>query len=217
MNENIKAIFYDDDDLDVEETWFNTICEKVYDFYWIKIGWRVKELFRSINNLIRWFPVIVKDRNWDGNYIFYILKFKLLTQAKYIADRDRHMSSQKDARNMRICAKLIDKITEEFYSSEYQDYSVETLEFIKCDIPNRKQLVTNRVSEHFDDYFKKYPLVYKKIMSDPKLQLFKINIDDDSVADNKQRIAMNMGHYNHNRVNKLLFSIMENNIANWWE
>ena len=35
--------------------------------------------------------------------------------------------------------------------------------------------------------------------------------------DNKQIIAMNIGHINHDRARKLLFKIMEESIESWWD
>jgi hypothetical protein len=33
----------------------------------------------------------------------------------------------------------------------------------------------------------------------------------------KQVIAMNIGHINHDRAKKLLFKLMEENIERWWD
>jgi hypothetical protein len=35
--------------------------------------------------------------------------------------------------------------------------------------------------------------------------------------EDKQVIAMNIGHINHDRARKLLFKIMEENIEGWWD
>jgi hypothetical protein len=86
------------------------------------------------------------------------------------------------------------------------------------DKPDYKQLEIETTHEDFDQYFKKYPLVYKKVLADKKLQIFNIEQKDDMTeTDVKQRIAMNMGRYNHERARKLLFRIMEENIEGWWD
>ena len=43
-----------------------------------------KDLYQGIKNLVRWFPIIWRDRDWDDHYIFEVLKFKLKNQSKYI-------------------------------------------------------------------------------------------------------------------------------------
>jgi hypothetical protein len=35
--------------------------------------YKIKQFFRNIHNLIRWFPIIWKDRDWDDHFIFEIL------------------------------------------------------------------------------------------------------------------------------------------------
>lgn len=54
------------------------------------ILYNVKRFISNIKNVIRWLPVIWKDRDWDDYYIFEVLKFKLKNQAEYIGYHDRH-------------------------------------------------------------------------------------------------------------------------------
>lgn len=209
-----------DDEVVEKQSRLRNLLESVYDkVYWKTIGWRIKEFKSSIKKLIRWFPIIWKDRDWDDHYIWEIMKNKLRWQAKYIGDRDFHTRAEMDARRMRVCANLIDKVQNEFYSSEYMDYHESSFNWL--DIPNKpdhKQLEIETTFESFDDYFKKYPLVHKKVLADKKLQIFTIEEKDgETDVDVKQRIAMNMGHYNHERARKLLFKIMEENIEGWWD
>ena len=67
------------------------------------------------------------------------------------------------------------------------------------------------MEENFDDYFKKYPLIYKKVLNGEGL------INREGREDDKQLIAMSIGYINHDRVKKLLFKIMEENIEGWWD
>lgn len=212
----------EDDIEDVEEkkaNWIKSAWDYLYDeIYWKFIGWRLKQFGVSIKNLIRWFPIIWKDRDWDDHFIFEVLKFKLKNQANYTAKRDWHTRAKLDAKRMRLCVKLIDKVADEFYSSEYMDYHESDFNWLDIpDKPGYKELEIETTSERFDEFFKKYPLVYKKVLADKKLQIFRIEPDDDETEiDAKQRIAMNIGYYNHNRSRKLLFKILEENIEGWW-
>ena len=217
-----KEIDFDDIE-DVEEkkaNWIKSAWDYLYDeIYWKFIGWRLKEFKSSVSKLIRWLPIIWKDRDWDDHYIWELMKNKLRWQANYIAKRDWHTRSELDAKRMRLCANLMDKVQDEFYSSEYSDYH--EADFNWLDVPDRtdyKELKIETTSERFNEFFKKYPLVYKKVLMDNKLQMFSIEPrDGETEVDIKQRIAMNIGHYNHNRARKLLFKIMEENIESWWD
>ena len=219
--ENSKQLNFDfDDEVEVKTNRLRDLLDTIYDkVYWKPIGWRIKEFRSSVNKLIRWFPIIWKDRDWDDHYIWEIMKNKLRWQAKYIGDRDFHTRAAMDAKRMRLCVNLIDKVQDEFYSSEYMDYHESKWDFLDIpDKPGYKELDMQTTSENFDDYFKKYPLVYKKVLVDKKLQIFGIEArDGETEVDAKQRIAMNIGYYNHNRARKLLFKIMEENIEGWWD
>jgi hypothetical protein len=174
-----------------------------------------KDLYRGVKNLIKWFPVVWKDRDWDHRYIFDILEHKLKSQAKYIGDRDIHVSAKRDAEIMLTCVKLMERVRDEFYQMEYQDYHQTKYWFedIK-DKPGYSTWESELQSENFDEYFKKYPLVYKRVLKGEGI----FNIDNrDSGEETKQVIAMNIGHINHDRARKLLFKIMEENIEKWWD
>ncbi len=126
-------IDFDTDENVKEPNKLKVLWDKTYDYYWKNLGWRFREFSRNIKNLIRWFPVIWKDRDWDDHYIWEILKFKLKNQAKYIGDRDIHTSAKYDAQRMMLCVRLIDKIQEEYYSMEYMDYHESNYNWLDID------------------------------------------------------------------------------------
>ena len=183
-------------------------------FWWRRDGKYLHlEFKRGIKNLIYWFPIIWRDRNWDSHYIFEILKHKLKAQSKYIGGRDIHTQAKRDAEIMMTCVRLMKLIQDEHYSSEYSDYHISTHWFEDIpDKPGYSIWESKQLKENFDDYFKKYPLVYKRVLAgEGPFQPISFKPED------KQRIAMNIGHINHNRARKLLFKIMEQNIEKWWD
>lgn len=176
----------------------------------ISLWWRFegryyhKDFVNGVKNLVRWFPIIWKDRDWDDHFIWVLMIQKLKFQSKYIGEKDRHTSAKRDAEIMMTCVRLMEKVKEEFYGMEYMDYHESDYNWIDCDKPGYKQLDIVQKSENFDDYFKKYPLVYKKIK-------------EKYPEESKDRIAMKMSRENHNRARKILFKLMENNIERWWD
>ena len=166
---------------------------------------------RGIKNLWYWLPVIWKDRNWDSSFIFDILSHKLKAQAKYIGDRGMHVSAERDAEVMMACVRLIEKVQEEWYSMEYMDYH-KTKHWFEpiSDKPGYSTWESRQLEENFDDYFAKYPLIYKRVMKGEGW----LKIEDPN---DKDRIASNIAHINHDRARKLLFKIMEQNIERWWD
>jgi hypothetical protein len=186
----------------------------------ISLWWRFqgryyhKDIIRGIKKLWYWFPVIWKDRDYDDHFIFEVLKHKLKAQAKYIGENDRHTRAQQDARRMRLCVRLIDKIQDESYQMEYMDYHKDRTWFTPCkDKPDYSLYNCETVTENFNDYFKKYPLIHKRVVKGEGI--FTLDGRDDSEI--KKIIAMNISHINQERVHKLLFKILEQNIRKWWD
>jgi hypothetical protein len=197
------------------------MIEKIKELYWSKIGYKVRGFFTSVGNLIKWFPVIWKDRDWDDHYIFEVFKFKLEKQAKYIKEKGFHTNSDLDAKRMMLCVKLMEKVQEEFYVMEYMDYEDKDFLFVPTgddieDDLGGYYMETRLKKENLNDFFKKYPLVYKKIITDKKYHIFKMDNDDLTSYEVKSRIALNIGRYNHERARKLLFKTLSENIESWW-
>ena len=163
--------------------------------------YKIKQFFKRIHNLYRWFHIIWKDQDWDDHYIFEILKFKIKNQAEYIGGKDRYVNAKRDAEIMRLCVRLIDKVQDEYYGCEYQDYHKTECEFIDSEShPGSYEIEFIETSEHFDDYFKKYPRIYKQV-----------------TGESKSEIAFRMAQINEERAHKLLFTILEQNIRKWWD
>jgi hypothetical protein len=195
-----------------QNPWFIRKLEFI-PLWWNHEGKYYHKMFRTgVKNLIYWFPIIWKDRNWDSHYIFEILSHKIKAQSKYIGERDIHTRAKRDAEVMMTCYRLMKLVQDEFYSSEYFDYH-KTKHWFE-DIEDRPGLSTwesKLLKENFDDYFSKYPLIYKRVLNGEG------PIDRKGREDDKQLIAMNIGYINHDRVRKLLFKIMEENIEGWWD
>jgi len=164
--------------------------------------WRIRYFISSVKNLIRWFPIIWKDRDWDDWYIWEILKFKIKNQAEGIGTRRNYVGVERDVEKMLLCVKLIERIQEEYYGLEYMDYFDSDYNWIDSSIPGHKELEIITNSERFDEYFKKYPLIYRMV---PDLNA------------SKSKIAFQIAKINEERAYKLLFKILEQNIRRWWD
>jgi len=181
--------------------------------WWGNEGKYYHKMFGTgVKNLIYWFPIIWKDRNWDSHYIFEIMMHKIKAQSKYIGGRDIHTRAKRDAEIMMTCVRLMKKVQDDFYSSEYFDYH-KTKHWFE-DVPGKEgysSWESRLLEENFDDFFKKYPLIYKRVLNGEG------PFNRENREDDKQIIAMNIGQINHNRANKLLFKLMEENIERWWD
>ena len=186
---------------------------------WIPLWWNndVKYLHitikRGIKNIWYWLPIIWKDRHYDSHYIFDIMKHKIKAQSKYIGERDIHTRAKRDSEVMMTCVRLMEKVQDEFYSSEYNDYHKTKQWFEPTDKEGYSTWESRILSEDFDGYIKKYPLIEKRVMNGEGV----FSLDGKDSLEVKQRLAMNIGHINHERARKLLFKLMEQNIEKWWD
>jgi len=60
------------------------------------------------------------------------------------------------------------------------------------------------IEDRLDDYFIKYPLIYKQVVSE---------LGD---TENRMRIAIHMGAKNYKRAKRLLFNVLDTHIERWW-
>jgi hypothetical protein len=167
---------------------------------WIDIRWFFVKSFMAIKNLVRWFPVIWKDKDWDYYFIYKILQFKLKNQAEYIGRRDWHTRAKRDAEKMMTCVRLIDKMNEEYYRMEYNQYYDFDM------LTNVKRFLEFKITrDDLDTYFAKYPLTFKKIAA------------EYGDTEDRSSTAMLMGMNRQEKARKLLFKILEQNISLWWD
>lgn len=194
-----------------DDSWTSRKWSYIKSWWYYTGRYIITDFKEGIKNIWTWFPIIWKDRNWDHSYIFLILGHKLKLQSKYIANKNTFVNSKRNSEIMSTCISLIDKINKEFYCSEYHDYL--NVKFWFEPIPNDNEyseLKSEIISENLDDYFKKYPLIYKRVLNGEGI--IKLNDNDD-----KKSIAINIGNVNHKRAKKLLFKIIEENIEKWWD
>lgn len=177
--------------------------------------WEAKHLHRDIakgfKNLWEWFPIVWKDRDWDHHFILEVLKFKIQKNAKYIKNKDRYVGAERDSEIMMTCARLIQKIQDEEYDGEWANYLNEKMIFKKEESGDRSVLEFETISEDFQAYFNKYPLVYKRALIASGESEWRYTTISDKT------ISMWMSHYNHSRAKRILFALMERNIERWWD
>jgi len=184
----------------------------------ISLWWRFdgryyhKFLKQGVRNIIYWFPIIWKDRHWDHGYIFTILQHKLKAQSKEIGSKDRHTRAQYDSQKMNLCVKLIQKLQDDFYEMEYMNYAKDRHWFEPCnDGTGNSTWESENIWEEYDQYFRKYPNIHKRVMNGEGFAPIKGREDD------KHFIAMSIAHMNQDRAHKLLFKILERDIQRWWD
>lgn len=171
-----------------------------------RLHWRIRYFLTGCRNLIKWMPTIYHDRDWDGDFILKILQKKIEFQRKEIVNANRHMRIELDNRDMTLALNLIERVREEYYQLECMDYW--DSDYILNEIPNKpnsKSLEIDVTSERYDEYLSKYPSSVREV------------IKKDGKDMDKKTLCLKVSYYNHNKANKLLFRILEERLAFWWD
>lgn len=81
-----------------------------------------KRKYIQIKNLIRWVPIIWKQYNFDYSYAIEVFKFQLANIADHMeSDNALTMSAPVRAEKIRTIIRLMDRVYNEEYDTEYQD------------------------------------------------------------------------------------------------
>ncbi len=171
-----------------------------------KLNWRIRYFLEGLKNIIRWIPTLYHDRDWDGSYILKILQKKIEFQRRELVNANRHLDIDRDNRYMTLALNLLERVREEHYSLECMDYWHDTISFE--DVPNKpnlKSIEIETTGERFDEYLKKYPSSVRAI------------IKEHGVNEDKKTLCLLVSYYNHNKANKILFRVLEERLAYWWD
>jgi len=185
----------------------------------------------GIMNIIKWFHVVIDDRDWDHTYITNVLRFKIKNTCDYIKNKQRHENWEQDVKYMEIALNLIDKIwpseytTVESYDTEWGSYHVSEHNFVDLDpeeeektikafgkdAKGSKRMEITEISENFDEFFSKNKLMHRKAIEHLKTN------KGWSEPESKIVQAMVISKLKHEKAIKLLFRILENKLENWWD
>ena len=184
------------------------------EWYWKLYRWfrwdakhAHRDIAQGFRNLWKWLPIIWKDRDWDDHFIFEVLKFKIKNTADYTEKKQRFVGWEDEVRYMRICEKLMGRIQNEYYQTEYQDY----YDFDMSTVPTEDGLYEVVFDVKRDDtaeFVKKYPHALRRAKKDPRYENF---------FKDKKTGGLAVGMIRHEKARKLLFKILEQRIERWWD
>jgi len=82
-----------------------------------------RKLKYGIENLIKWFPVIWKDRDWDHWFLYKILQFKLKQMEKLQRKYGHSVNSETYANQIRTAVLILDRlIKDDYFSKAYENH-----------------------------------------------------------------------------------------------
>ena len=162
------------------------------------IHWRVKNLFQSLWNIIRWMPTIYNDRDWDSYYITKLLQKKIEHQRSYLVKANRHLNVDRDNYWMTVVLNLIERSHSDYYDMERYQYI----------ILNDEDILGDPLTENLDEYIAKYPGAKRAALKKYK---------DRSRLHDKETLSLYMAHVRQKKCDDLIFEILKKHSAEWWD
>lgn len=161
-------------------------------------------LFESVNSLIRWFPIIWRDRQFDQYFLLKILIFKLKLMEKHFDSEDCFwVDGWKAATQMLRARKMLERITDEscYMDEAFEDYFSEFGEF---DFPMRNCTKVWWIKEEVEDDLGRhtFALVRKTNQKEMTEAFWKANRKEEELLQKDVEEA---------------FGIIKNKHREWWD
>lgn len=103
-------------------TWFDTFKETIY----YKFIQPIKILQETIVRIVKWLPILIKDRNWDWVFILIILQTKIRFTRECIDKygNEEKYSKRKKLNHMRTAELLLQRLQDsnKYVEQEYKEH-----------------------------------------------------------------------------------------------
>ena len=151
----------------------------------------LRKFFRSVKNIIVWFPIIWMDRQWDQWYLYKLLDFKLRLMENFFKYESHLLHSEKHVREMHICRLVLKRlIDQEVYCNHY-DY------------------LDKKWGEQGDIIWDSLPLL-------PKRERVKTEKDEIQYGKDLKRCVEHEDYLLKQDIN-YLFLMMRKHVEKWWD
>ena len=165
--------------------------------YWFK------RKYRQIERTLSFLPLIWKGFDWDYSYAIELFKHQLKRMADELeSDRANTLSSPINAQKIRTAIRLMDKVYDDEYGTEYMDtidklYGKTHYDFVELEEKSK------RTGESL------YELKLRNELA----------VDDkhQKEIDDVRNQMMYLSRDKQKRAHKLLWDFIEHNIQKWWD
>jgi hypothetical protein len=132
----------------------------MFDWYWV-LKRKIKEfniysITQGISNLIKWFPLIWKDRDFDQGYLYDMLYFKLNNMQKFFESGNTYSADAEEyGKQIKECRDLLYRIMNESTINEHWDgnnFTVSLNELSELD-RHEKELFWSNICKWIDDWW----------------------------------------------------------------
>lgn len=162
-----------------------------------EVVWQIKSFFINCKRIFDFFPIIWKTRDWDSQYATELFIFQLRRIANYLDSDDRlTVSAKYNAQRIRTTCKLLEKVNNEEYATEFIDKFESMYGKGSSDL-------------HFEDIPDTPDLVHIT-------QKFKLRDDADELDKVYTQLFLE-STAKHERAKKLAWKLVSEYIYQWWD
>ena len=159
---------------------------------------------RGIKNLVIWFPTVWRDRQWDHQFIYIMLRQKLHFTEQFIRHHGVHVNNVEDADEIKTCVDILDRLIndvhhDEAFKKHHEIFGVPDLDWKEADGDIDKFLK--------DDEYVQLHINYPKVKSTEDERQEKIGFNDACREETYLR------EYDLAK----LFETMKEHIQGWWD
>lgn len=95
---------------DLLEEFKSLWCDKIF-----KTPAFIRNISYGVENLIKWFPIIWQDRDWDHWFLYNIIHFKLKEMENLYRKYGWNVHAEKTAGKIKLCKCLLNRLIKDEY------------------------------------------------------------------------------------------------------
>jgi len=164
------------------------------------IRYSIRRFFRKCKNLIRWFPTIWKDEDWDDSFIVEIFVKKLEHQRDFfLSDRAYSAEAEQVAAEIQIAIDGLRKTADSW--DHYEEPAIDVL--------NEKWGKSQ---------FRFEPIEDKPYLNELHLDIPNVKTAEDKEQYNKEfREVMDAAYKQYKKDKRVVYKYIADNIDKWWD
>ena len=119
--------------------------------------YKIKRTIKQVCKVLRWIPILWRDRDWDYYFVYEILKQKLIDTERHVRKDSLHMFNEQDADSILKAIELISKVQTEYYLDKYlsetTEWTTEGIEKATTDHDKARQELFQHLNENIEKWW----------------------------------------------------------------
>lgn len=167
----------------------------------------LKQFFQGLRNIIRWIPIIYRDKDWDHSFLTDMLQKKLEFMRHELVTANRFQGVEAVNKDITLALNLLERIKHSHYELEIYDYIKRSYDFVPADVTAEYYVMQDTILEdNLDEYLAKYKRTTGKLRKKYKLKY-----------DQTEKLAYKVSSYNQDKCERIFWKLMHYKLNHWWD